>query len=666
MGASRGRSVPRRRALLALAGICSLVSAALTAPPSLASATPGFNVRVSVNEFGQGGDGPSVIDGSASADGQVVAFRSDARNLVDDDTNYQRDVFVRDLAAGTTERVSVSSAGAQGTRTSDSPWISADGRDVVFRSDASQMVLGDANNTTDIFIRDLTLDTTEIVSLNDAGAQGVGGTSDCPKISGDGRFVVFSSEATNLAPGDTPGRDMYVRDLQLGTTERVAVDVACSGWISSDGRFVTFESPAPQVIDDHNGYNDIFIVDRQTNTIERVSVDSDEQEANAYSSGPSVSDDGRFVTFTSEGVGPSPSELVPGDTNGWQDVLVRDRQLGTTELVSVDNAGGQGDRWSQGSMISADGSSIAFSSAASNLDPADGSSNTDVFVRDVATDETEWVSRDNSGAPGGGEGPGSRATAGSSSSAVARSSRAETGATPSMSTSTIAMPCRRPTSWLPRSSEPRPAARRRRLVRLTGHDQLGRQRRLRIGHDAAEHARANASRRRRSGRLREPRELRSHGQLGTGVVTLRLDLTDPYVDCLGDPMFARYQAGATVSAGMDDNESGIDSALFPDYRVSQVVSTAAPGSFTVDLTGYDRVGHSTTVSCPYTVSNGIDTNPPTLGTSSLSLSPMSVSESTTLSVRATDAESGVAGGEYFLGADPGEGNGRRWCSRPLC
>src|SRR4051795_8290641 len=209
-----------------------LAAAALAAgaAPALAAGTP---QRVSVSSHGVQGNGDST--GPAfSADGHVVAFVSAANDLVPGDTNGNHcragflcgfDVFARDLTTGATERVSVSSAGVQGNDISFSPAVSTAGRFVAFRSFASNLVPGDTNATDDVFVRDRQNGTTERVSVSSTGVQGngpsgLGGVA----ISGDGRFVVFDSPATNLVPGDTNRQnDVFVRDRQNGTTARVSL-----------------------------------------------------------------------------------------------------------------------------------------------------------------------------------------------------------------------------------------------------------------------------------------------------------------------------------------------------------------------------------------------------------------------------------------------------------
>jgi Tol biopolymer transport system component len=274
---------------------------------------------------------------SISADGRYVAFRSEATNLVAGDTNNTADVFVRDRLAGTTERVSLSTAGVQGNNFSGYPSISADGRIVAFASVATNLVSGDTNQSYDIFVRDRLSGTTERVSVATGGAQG-NNSSTYPAISADGNWVVFTSVASNLVAGDTNGAsDVFVRDLVSATTERASVATGgaegngASGGpvISADGRYVAFLSTATNLVSgDTNGFMDIFVRDRSSGTTERVSVATGGAQENSDSFDSWISADGRYVAFES-----AASNLVAGDTNGARDVFVRDRAAaGSTGL----------------------------------------------------------------------------------------------------------------------------------------------------------------------------------------------------------------------------------------------------------------------------------------------------------------------------------------------
>jgi hypothetical protein len=225
--------------------------------------------------------------------------------------------------------VSVDSAGAQGNGYCYSCSISADGRTAAFESYSSNLVAGDTNGLSDVFVRDRLNATTERVSLDSAGAQG-NGDSYASLISADGRYAVFASYATDLVTGDTNGfQDVFVRDRQSGTTERVSVDSAGAqgdgasfpAAITPDGRYVALQSYASNLVTgDTNGFGDVFLRDRQSGTTELVSVDSAGAQGNADSFFPSISTDGRTVAFYS-----SATNFVTGDTNGTYDAFVRDR-----------------------------------------------------------------------------------------------------------------------------------------------------------------------------------------------------------------------------------------------------------------------------------------------------------------------------------------------------
>jgi hypothetical protein len=365
----------------------------------------GMTQRVSVSSAGGQGNGSS--GGPAiSPNGRFVAFYSDASNLVAGDTNQTSDAFIRDRQKSATERVSVSSGGVQGNGNSYSQALSVDGRIVGFYSDASNLVAGDTNNVQDVFVRDRRTGTTERVSINSAGEQG-NNTSIRPAFSADGRFVAFYSSATNLVSGGTNGAfHVFVRDRGTGTTEQVSVNPAgeqatlggLDPVLSADGRFVAFFSPATNLVpDDTNGFAfDVFIRDRLTSTTEQVSVNSVGSQGNDASSRPAISADGRFVTFDS-----AATNLVAGDINNTNDVFVRDRQIGTTQRVRVSSGGGQGNGSSLLPALSPDGRFVAYQSDASNLVPGDTGA-FDSFVYDRRTGTTERVSVSSTGEQGSG------------------------------------------------------------------------------------------------------------------------------------------------------------------------------------------------------------------------------------------------------------------------
>ncbi len=226
--------------------------------------------RVSTDAAGGEGNGPSQFP-AISSDGRFVAFESDATNLVPGDGNGARDVFVKDRQTGAIERASVDSAGAEAAGASYAASISADGRFVAFASDASDLVAGDTNGVADVFVRDRQGGTTVRVSVDGSGAQG-NGASATPVLSADTRYVAFASTASDLVAGDTNGvSDVFVHDLQIGSTVRVSVDSArregnggsFRAQISADGGRIVFNSAASNLVQgDTNAIPDILFHDR--------------------------------------------------------------------------------------------------------------------------------------------------------------------------------------------------------------------------------------------------------------------------------------------------------------------------------------------------------------------------------------------------------------------
>jgi tricorn protease-like protein len=224
------------------------------------------------------------------------------------------------------QRVSVSSSGNPGNSSSRSPSISADGRYVAFQSYADNLVAGDTNDTSDIFVYDTQLKSIRRVSVDVNGNQGNFYVSN-PSISGDGRYVTFESAASNLVTGDTNNTsDIFVYDTQLSSIRRVSVDVngnqgngySFSSNISADGRYVTFTSYANNLVaGDTNDTSDIFVYDTQMSSIRRVSVDVNGNQGNLKSLNSSISADGQYVTFDSHA-----NNLVAGDTNNVYDIFV--------------------------------------------------------------------------------------------------------------------------------------------------------------------------------------------------------------------------------------------------------------------------------------------------------------------------------------------------------
>jgi Tol biopolymer transport system component len=366
---------------------------------------------------------------AVSGDARFVAFQSQASNVVLGDTNGYPDTFVHDRQTGETTRVSVPNLadqptlGTQAYGYSTMPTLSADGRYVAFYSDASNLVLGDTNGYADIFVHDReTGETTRVSVPNLAdqptlGTEANGATQE-PSMSADGRFVAFYSPnsvtgtTSNLVLGDTnDATDVFVHDRETGETTRVSVpnladqptlgsqanDDSYRAAISADGRFVAFSSWASNLVQaDTNALVDVFVYDRQTGATTRVNVPNLANqptlgtEANDLSEGYPISADGRYVAF-----GSSASNLVLGDTNGYGDTFVHDRQTGETTRVSVPNLADQPTLGTEANnasgfapvliialAISADGRFAAFHTHATNLVLGDTNGQSDIFVHD--------------------------------------------------------------------------------------------------------------------------------------------------------------------------------------------------------------------------------------------------------------------------------------------
>lgn len=271
--------------------------------------------RVSVDSAGAEGDGASgqpVI----SATGRFVAFRSLASNLVENDTNTSSDVFVHDRLSNVTERISITHDGGQSNGDASAPSISNDGRYVTFQSQADNLVENDTNASRDIFVHDRQQDTVTRVSLADSTSEEGNGSSASAFISGDGKFVAFISGASNLVPNDTNGNvDIFVRNIAQEKTVRISVGSqgdeadadSFNPRLSADGRYVVFQSPATNLVaNDANGSPDIFMVDRNDGVVRCISVDAQGNPADGESQNPFISGDGSLIVFQS-----SATNLLP-------------------------------------------------------------------------------------------------------------------------------------------------------------------------------------------------------------------------------------------------------------------------------------------------------------------------------------------------------------------
>lgn len=432
-------ATPLRSLALASGG----APAKASAPRNLTVLPPALQ-RMSQSVAGLGGDGPSYF-ASLSGDGRLVAFTSDATDLVPGDTNGISDVFVRDQLTGAIERISVTSDEAQGAQGGENPSMSADGRYVAFES-SSQLTSDPQSSTKNIFVRDLVAGTTTKATVPKSGDLLTNNNSYHPSLSADGRYLAFVSLATNVVPGDTNAKaDVFLRDLVAGTTVRVSTDndgnqsdnASTFPEVSADGSYVVYASTATNLVtDDTNGKSDVFRWGRSNTEVIRVSQTTEGVQVDADAYGATLSADGRYVAFHTNADTLLPAEgdgaadvyvwdatnwsivrasatatgqqfgqdalgatfsadgghlsfvtyapLTPEDTNGLEDLYVRDLLTGTYQLASSGHHGTIGNGSTTSGMISADGSAVVFTSLATNLVPAeDRNTGNDVFHRDL-------------------------------------------------------------------------------------------------------------------------------------------------------------------------------------------------------------------------------------------------------------------------------------------
>ena len=346
----------------------------------------GETTRVSVGPGGAEANGDSFAP-AISGDGRYVVFSSAASNLVPGDSNGVDDVFLRDRVAGTTTRISVGQGGTEANGGSYEPTISTDGSVIAYSSDATNLVSGDANNVRDVFVYDRATDTTALASVASDGTEGDAPSSN-PALDADGKLVAFASFADDFAINDdNETSDIFLRDRTASTTTRVSVyngGFEADGdsfrpSLSADGRFVAYDSDSFDLAwEDLNDVADVFVYDRQLDVVRPMSVDDADTIGDNQSIDASISADGRFVAFATDA-----DNLVPGDKNGTTDVVIHDRVSGATRRISVTNSGDEADGDSLHPSISADGTLVAFDSDSTNLVAGDTNRRTDVFVRDT-------------------------------------------------------------------------------------------------------------------------------------------------------------------------------------------------------------------------------------------------------------------------------------------
>lgn len=363
-------------------------------------------VLVSTNFAGLGGGNGNSINGVISTNGQFVVFQSDASDLLPGDTNGASDIFLRDLQAGTTELISVAPDGSWGNDVSMDPAITPDGRYVAFVSEASNLVPGDTNGIADVFVRDTVAGTTTLVSV---GARAfstsvyIDTIMGTPVITPDGRYVAFSSTATNLVPGQTSTfGDVYLRDVVGGTTTWVSSNAAAlvladfptlhnapssHPVLSSDGRFVTFKCGGT------NGAGGALILQYDATSSNTTIIATNGFPAWTYNDdlyGPEVTPDGRFIVYCT---------VMTNSTGLHSGVHLWDTQLAADTLISQDmNGNSVTNANSRGPVLSPDGRFVAFLSNATNLVSNVVSNGYHAYIRDTVAGTTQLVDSDTNGA----------------------------------------------------------------------------------------------------------------------------------------------------------------------------------------------------------------------------------------------------------------------------
>lgn len=383
--------------------MAALIAAAPVFLSLSAVAQPNTTTRVSLTNAGLESDGHSY-DEYISTTGRFVVFASTATNLIDGEFHFSQQIYLRDRQLNKTYLCSKDLAGNEGNDNSSRPYVTADGRYVTFTSLANNLVINDNNGWSDVFRKDMQTGQIIRVSVSTAGVEA---DNDCADgiCSDDGRYVTFSSFATTLVSGDPMYQDVFLRDTQLNKTTKVSVSTAGTAGngdsgrpkLTPDGHYVAFHSLAENLVTpDTVATREVFLRDLVGNTTERIAITFDNKESSGNATNPMCSANGRFVAFASSG-----TDLVTGDGNGARDVFVRDRQLKTTERVSLSTAGVEqdGDLFDSTVSISDDGRFVAFNSYAVNLGlVTDDNNAADVFVRDRQDSKTYHVSVSTAGA----------------------------------------------------------------------------------------------------------------------------------------------------------------------------------------------------------------------------------------------------------------------------
>ena len=369
-----------------LLGVVVLASTSLLVVVN-ASAAAGDIVLASTTDAGLTSSGES-IEPSLSGDGSIVAFRSQGR-LDPTDTDPIVDIYVKNLTTGDISLASTSNQGVKGNGPSWRASLSSDGTRVAFRSKATNLDPGDTDLVWDIYVKDMVTGHLTLVSATQGGTKG-NGDSDDPVLSPDGTQVAFDSTSTNLDPADTdPIPDIYVKDLVTGAltlASTTQAGVKGDGYsqgpsLSADGGVVAFRSQSDNLnVNDADTTQDIYVKDLGSGTLILASTTEGGTKGNGGANAPQLSADGNRVLFRTDS-----SNLDPIDTDSFHDIYLKDLLSGSLQLVSTTASGVKANDSCYNPSLSADASEAAFACFATNLDPNDVDPLLDIFVKDIGS-----------------------------------------------------------------------------------------------------------------------------------------------------------------------------------------------------------------------------------------------------------------------------------------
>jgi Tol biopolymer transport system component len=361
----------------------------------------------SVSTFYESSD--VAVGGNNGEEGRYITFVSSASFA--GSTGRRRQIFWRDRNTGITRLVSAGPGGEEGNADSYAPAISGDGKMVAFESHSSNLVQEDKNGLRDIFIWHSSTNKIERVSIAGGGEEANGESYEA-SLSGDGNFIAFTSTAGNISATEkgVSANNVFLRNLKSGSTMMISVDPASKKGgggskpsVSYDGARIAFYSHTGTLVpDDKNGIWDIFLWEQGNASLKRISLAADGKERSQGSESanrivaPAISGDGRYIAFTTTAPG-----MVANDMNNFQDVFIYDINTGKTVIASTDpkgNAGNADSPIEQGEKIaiSFDGTCVAFSTKASNL----GAPAANIIMHNMKTGENRAISAVNGSSVG--------------------------------------------------------------------------------------------------------------------------------------------------------------------------------------------------------------------------------------------------------------------------